>query len=199
MTPESAMAILPPAPPYDGSVAPLPAGSRSVFAYKDERASRLVWCIKYKKSAHAASLGGYALHASLSGRLAPDDKPILIIPMPITERRRRERGYNQCELILREIERLDPEKRFRYERRLLVRVQHKDRQTLKGRKDRQKSAQGIFAVIPETAARVKNTLGSGCRVVVIDDVITTGSTMKEALDTLRAAGFESAWGLSLAH
>jgi predicted amidophosphoribosyltransferase len=36
-------------------------------------------------------------------------------------------------------------------------------------------------------------------VIIIDDVITTGSTMKEAVLTLRSAGFANVYGLSVAH
>ena len=35
--------------------------------------------------------------------------------------------------------------------------------------------------------------------IIIDDVITTGSTMKEAIQTMRNAGFKNTWGLSVAH
>jgi len=204
MSPEQALAELPPAPPYDGSVADLGLGMRSIFAYQDERASKLVWSIKYKRSAHAVKLGGYALYRSVAGTA-------LIVPMPITERRRRERGYNQCELLIDEIRRLDMAgdvthdtsgdaprhavSPLSFDADLLERIHHVSRQTLKSRADRLESAKGIFAVNEEAAARYDK----GLPIVVIDDVITTGSTMKAALDALRAAGFTDVRGLSLAH
>ena len=35
--------------------------------------------------------------------------------------------------------------------------------------------------------------------IIIDDVVTTGSTMREAVHAMRNAGFANAWGLSIAH
>ena len=80
-----------------------------------------------------------------------------------------------------------------------MRVRHKNRQTMKGRAERLESSAGIFAVNPATAEKIKLAYGTGMRLVVIDDVITTGSTMKTALDALSSAGFENVRGLSLAH
>lgn len=186
-TPEEALAKLPRAPAYDASVVPL-ENTRSVFAYKDERVSKLVWSIKYKKSAHSIRIGGYALYKSL-----PKDLEAVIVPIPVTPRRRRERGFNQCELLLDEIQRLDIEKRFIFEKNLLERIQHGSRQTLKSRGERLSGSKGIFSVNKIL------TVAPNDSIVVIDDVITTGSTMKEALDVLKSAGFSNVTGLSLAH
>ncbi len=165
----------------------------AVFTYKDERVAKLVWSIKYKKSPHAVELGGYALYQTLLKMNLSVGS--VIIPIPITSKRRRERGYNQCELLVEEIRRLDTSKQFIIRNDLLIRTQHASRQTLKGRVDRLESAKGIFAVdeTTETGQFRDSTI------VIIDDVITTGSTMREAVETLRSAGFEKVTGLSLAH
>lgn len=194
LTPEKALAKLPAALAYDASVVPLKS-VKSVFAYKDERVSKLVWSIKYKKSVHSVQIGGYALYKAL-----PQDSRAAIVPIPITSRRRRERGFNQCELLLDEIQRLDSEKRFIFEKDLLQRVRHASHQTLKSRDERLRSSKGIFSVNEEIVKQIKGaTLNSDHLIIVIDDVITTGSTMKEALDVLRSSGFSNVAGLSLAH
>jgi predicted amidophosphoribosyltransferase len=133
---------------------------------------------------------------------------IIVVPMPITARRRRERGFNQCELLAGEIEKLamanaaknigddlGTDKRLVVIRDLLVRKIHKSRQTLKDRAERLESAQDIFAVNEEVAHKIKG----GPMIIVIDDVITTGGTIRDAVSTLRKAGFENTWGLSVAH
>jgi ComF family protein len=205
MTPEVASRVLPSAPNYDASVVPLP-NTRSLFAYKDERVSKLVWSIKYKKNRHAVEIGGYALWKMLSGtdflaaRRADLDSAFILLPIPITPKRRRERGYNQCELILDEIQRLDTVRQFIYENRLLVRAVHKNRQTLKSRRERLENAADIFAIDPRVREELTRTYaGKKLIVIVIDDVITTGSTLKAALDTVKSAGFDDVRGLSLAH
>jgi predicted amidophosphoribosyltransferase len=152
---------------------------------------------------------GDAVGAQLSA--APQ---IIVVPMPITARRRRERGFNQCELLADEIERLatadaaknigddlGTDKRLVVMRNLLVRKIHKSRQTLKDRAERLESAQDIFAANEGVAGQIKNSahLNNGALIIVIDDVITTGGTIRDAIDTLRKAGFERTFGLSVAH
>ena len=191
LSPEGALLALPKAPPYAGLTVPL-TDVRSVFAYKDERVSRLIWGIKYKEDHHAVGLGGYALWHELVGDRGSKVSELIIIPIPITARRRRERGFNQCELLVDEIVRLDTDRRFITDPKLLMRVQKTSDQKKKDRKERLVGAQGIFSVN-------QNLLDKKVPLMVIDDVITTGSTMKEAMDTLKAAGFENVSGLSLAH
>jgi predicted amidophosphoribosyltransferase len=213
--------------------------SCSIFAYKDERVWRLIWAIKYKRSKPGAMIAAYALHRIL--RLyASVTPPILVVPMPITRKRRRERGYNQCELILDEIEKLENErhgidetkpidigggmavhsKKLTFVRDLLIRVRHTSRQTLKDRAERLESAEDIFAVDFEALEQlrylnVKTNLSKSSDsgnnsdtenqwmkdllVIIIDDVVTTGSTMRDAVQTLRRAGFVNTFGLSVAH
>ncbi len=238
-SPDQALALLPPAPGYTGLAVPLPEG-RSLFAYKDVRVEKLIWNIKYKKSAQAVKIGSFSLFqwlinmddrefgnkvsldtpsklasfaaSSRAGRApkcpsnaVPPSPYLLIIPIPITKQRRRERGYNQCELLTNEIQRLYLKEKneaennvrveFLFENNLLVRTHHDGRHTLKDRKGRVESAQGIFGVDEKIAKQVTKNLV----VIIIDDVITTGSTMREAIDTIKGAGFADVKGLSLAH
>ncbi len=190
LQPEQVFDKLPPAPAFTGLAIPVKDAKnmKSIFAYKDERVTKLVWNIKYKKSAHAVRIGGYALWWRL--RRAT---PALIIPIPITNRRRKERGFNQCELLVDEIERLDVSKQFKIEKNLLTRVHHSSRQTLKSRPSRVEGAKGIFTVL----SRVD--LDRSITIIIIDDVITTGSTINEAIETMKKVGFENVYGLSLAH
>jgi predicted amidophosphoribosyltransferase len=176
----------------------------SIFSYKDERVWRLIWAIKYKKSRVAAKIASYALFQTLSiyGRAA---FPIILIPMPITKRRRRERGYNQCELIVNEIQKLSAEyidaRPIYIANELLLRTRHKSRQTLKDRDERLESAEDLFEV-SVTAANTLNVKLDGLTnylLIVIDDVVTTGSTIRDAISTLRKAGFTQTFGLSVAH
>lgn len=198
--------LLPPAPPYAGLTVPLPDVT-SLFAYKDPRVTALVWNIKYRRSMRAVRIGGYALYRHMRGQLKPGTpRPVILIPLPITRQRRRERGFNQCELLTDEIIRLDElgeaPGTFLAAEDILVRARHDSRHTLKGRAERLESVRGIFAV-NEAGLRRSTRTGEqhihDAPVIVVDDVITTGSTMKEAVDTLRSAGFRNVRGVSLAH
>lgn len=174
----------------------------SLFAYKDERVSRLIWSIKYKKSRIGASIAGYGLYSILKRFIPamPINMKMVIVPMPITRARRRERDYNQCDLILDEIEKLDVNKQLLFARRLIKRVRHTSRQTKKDRVHRLESIHNVFEV---DEAEMKSLLakneGRNYFILVIDDVITTGTTIKDAIQTIRRAGLENAWGMSVAH
>jgi predicted amidophosphoribosyltransferase len=194
---------------------PIPDGC-AIFSYKDERAWRLVWSIKYKKSAQAVALAGYALHKMLS-IYALATSPIVVIPMPVSKQRRRERGFNQCELLANEIDRLEnlPSenttgpgmKRLIIINDLFIRTRHTSRLTLKDKKDRQETAHDLFSINEKFLAKLKTEKlqlyeiikNPSTHFIIIDDVITTGSTMKEAVETMRKAGFTNTWGLSVAH
>lgn len=213
-TPEQALRELPKAPktPIENTY--------SVFAYKNELVTRLVWNIKYKKNTKAIQIGGYALYERIiNDQLSMVNNQFLLIPIPITQKRRNERGYNQCELLVDEIHRLDRTNgKILTSKDLLVRTVHKDRQTMKNREKRLEDAKNIFSVNKGVLDSIrgnylkldlspnkaisdlnKSVAPENLFVIVIDDVITTGSTMKEAIETLGSAGFDRVIGISLAH
>ena len=187
LSPTKALETLPCAP-----VAPI-AGMSAVFAYQDPTVKRLIWSLKYAKSSHAADIGGYALWQTI----AMHKGAATIVPLPISDRRRRERGFNQTELlaqaILRHASRDSPDSCV-IATNLLARATHSSRQTLKGRAERIESAADIFIAQPERAA-----IPFDAHIIIIDDVITTGSTMRSAIETLKKAGYTDVTGLSLAH
>ena len=193
------------------------AESFSIFSYKNEKVWRLVWSIKYKKSKEASKLAGFALHRFIkifsqvvpkittneTEKVTPN---IVVIPMPISRERRRERGYNQCELLTAEIARLEMIEGFETDSKilivnnLLIRRRHTSRQTLKDKSHREKNAENLFAIDDKIAQKIFTDFGANnLTFIIIDDVVTTGSTMKEAIFTMRKAGFQNTWGLSVAH
>ncbi len=100
----------------------------------------------------------------------------VIIPVPLHPKKLFARGYNQCDCIAEGIE-------FITERDVmcdnLVRLHHTDTQTRKSRFDRWKNVETIFNVRnPE--------LLEGKKVLLVDDVITTGSTIEACANVLTA-------------
>jgi ComF family protein len=105
----------------------------------------------------------------------------LVLPIPITKKRRRERGWNQCELILDGLHAADRGNAFEIRFDILAKICETEDQVGKTRTERQKNLRGTFAVVrPEIVV--------GRSVVVFDDIVTTGSTLEEARRTLLAAG-----------
>jgi len=202
LEPDEAIPVFSPAVKFDSSVLPL-MNTSSLFTYKDKLVEKLVWTIKYKKSAHSAKIAAYALCAKISGteyKRGMQGRYILIIPMPISKRRRRERGFNQCELIMDEMKKIDNNKGHIYAYDILERDAHTDRHTTMSRKDRLNSGSNLFS-INESAQHdiVGNEPLENFSVMIIDDVITTGSTMSDAQNTFARHGFRYIHGLSIAH
>jgi ComF family protein len=101
-----------------------------------------------------------------------------ITPVPLHPARLRERGYNQASLIAKILSEaitipLAPNE--------LERVRHTPRQSELGQKDRFTNIQGAFKMKPSSELM-------GKRIILVDDLLTTGATASEAAKTLKAAG-----------
>lgn len=112
----------------------------------------------------------------------------LIVPVPLHPRRLHTRRYNQAALLaigaltsLRAGSRAGPGRRPRLELHALERVRDTPPQIALGEEARRHNVRGAFAV--RRPQRV-----SGRRVLLVDDVLTTGATARAAAATLRRAG-----------
>ena len=111
-----------------------------------------------------------------------------VLPMPSTILHRFLRGYNQCGYLAKELARRLGKK---CRGRVIRRIGNPLRQGGLKEDDRRKNVIGTFAVRkPEAVA--------GKTVLVIDDVMTTGSTLAECAKTLKAAGARRVWVATLA-
>jgi len=102
----------------------------------------------------------------------------LVLPVPLHHRRRRERGYNQSELIARVLAR---QTGIPFDRRLLIRARPTVSQVGLTDKQRQANVRNVFK-----CANPKKI--SGRRILLIDDVMTTGSTVASASEALLKGG-----------
>lgn len=107
---------------------------------------------------------------------------------PLSRRSQRDRGYDQSALIARALA-----KRLELPcTRLLDKVRHTGQQSrLSLPEERRANVQGAYAIRQGAAVR-------GRRILLVDDVITTGSTMEECGRVLRAAGAEAVHGAAIA-
>ncbi|MDY6838656.1 MAG: ComF family protein [Thermodesulfobacteriota bacterium] len=112
----------------------------------------------------------------------------LLIPVPLHIRRLRERGFNQAYLMIRRWAKLEeiPCDAF-----AMLRTRWTEPQTSLSRKERKKNMRRAFAVRNPESIR-------GRRVLLIDDVYTTGSTANECARVLAEAGAELVDVLTLA-
>ena len=111
-----------------------------------------------------------------------------IIPIPLFSSRLRERGYNQSRLLAEEIAR---KYRMGLSNGNLVRIRNTEHQTLLNEKERWTNISGAF--------RIKNPAEhQDKKILIIDDLLTTGATASEAARTLKNAGARTVGILTLA-
>ncbi len=113
----------------------------------------------------------------------------LVMPVPLHWQRRWRRGFNQCEILARGwAERL----RLPMKSRWLRRVRATPMQTSLAATARRENVKGAFAASRKADFR-------GRSVLLIDDVMTTGSTLNEAAKAIRRAGAASVTAAVLAN
>ena len=125
---------------------------------------------------------GWAHSMALLLRSAPWVEPALdaadwLLPMPLSEQRLRERGFNQTLLLARALE----PRKLRAD--VLLRVKDTPALSSLPRQQRQQAVRGAYAVEPTQVAGV-----NGKRIVLLDDVMTTGASLHEAARVLRRHG-----------
>jgi ComF family protein len=110
-----------------------------------------------------------------------------VVPVPLHRQRERERGYNQAALIAKPLA-----KRLGLPyKAVLTRIRPRPDKHLLSYEERWESVRGAFATRP--GSQVDNL-----RVLLIDDVMTSGATLDSCAKTLREAGARSVIGLTVA-
>jgi ComF family protein len=102
----------------------------------------------------------------------------MVMSVPLHKQREFARGFNQAYLLSRALSR---ELKRPEGSGLLKRERHTNAQSLLNRKDRQENIKGAFSVVSPQKIKGKSIL-------LVDDILTTGSTLEECGSTLRKAG-----------
>lgn len=152
----------------------------AVASYRYEGAAReLVHTLKFKAARIAALPLAHAMACALV--MAEEEGPRradVVIPIPMHQKRRRMRGYNQAEELARELA-------FHLDRPMdtasVIRARYTSPQVGKKRAQRLRSMQDAFAVADESAIADK-------RVLLVDDVCTTSATASACAKSLLQAG-----------
>lgn len=165
-------------------------GIRSVLLYEGE-VRQAIHLLKYRnRRALVTTLAALMVEHWQANPLPAD----VLVAVPLHPARQRERGYNQAELLARMLgDRIG----LPVTTAGLRRVRHTRPQMSLNAPDRRKNVEGAF-VCPALKGDGDVSI-RGRRVLVVDDVCTTGSTLEACSLALKTAGASSVWGFTLAH
>ena len=159
-------------------------GIRSVFLFEGQ-ARQAILKFKYENLRVLALPLAEALVNYIEGHDIPFD---IVMPVPLHRRKLAERGYNQSALLAREMARW---RGWTLAEHRLTRQQSTPAQaTLASATARRQNVQYAFMAAPGSM--------HGHRVLLIDDIATTGSTLDACASALQKAGALSVWGLTVA-
>jgi ComF family protein len=157
------------------------------FAVYDDALIEAVLLLKYEEVTRLGDWFAGRL-AELVQREAAELGADVVVPVPLHRDRQRERGYNQAELIARPLAR---RLGLRVERYLLARTRPRPAQLVLSRTEHWKSVRGAYAT--REGLKVDNL-----RVLLVDDVLTTGATLDACARALKKAGAAAVLGLTVA-
>jgi competence protein ComFC len=172
-----------------------------LYDYRHVPTKKALHLLKYKGKRRLAGVFAEAIYGRIIEELADltvmeNFREPVLVPIPLSGKRRRERGFNQAELICRELIKID--KNVQHPMlNILGDVLVKPAETvhqahIENRTERLKNIVGSFAV--KNAEKIK-----GRNIILIDDITTTGATLSEAKKVLLAAGARAVIAFTVAH
>ena len=172
-------------PPFERAVA---------YAVYQNELRQMIHLLKYERMRGVAKLLGPMLAAAILSIESEAARELIVIPVPLFPSKLRQRGFNQSELLaksaLNELSQLRPLWHLNLQMRILQRIRDTQSQFELNAKGRQLNLAGAFAVEP-------GSLRSDCEVLLIDDICTTGATIRECSRALRKAGASKVWVATL--
>lgn len=170
----------------------------AILSYKQPIIRTAIWEMKYRGHKGITKKMAEIMYDYLIAEISDAQqwqnftKPV-IVPIPISKKKMATRGFNQAERLARELKKLDRDANFTIETDCLIKIKETESQShTHNRTQRLKNLENCFGVKNHDRIIGKN-------IILLDDVTTTGATMKEAKRVLKDAGVKKVICLSLAH
>ncbi len=169
-----------------------------IYDYRSTPIKKAIGALKYKNKKRIAKIFAEMLYPRILEELS--DLKILknfqngiLIPIPLSQKRLKERGYNQTQLICKELIKLDDNKNYTLMSDILVKIKETEHQAhIKDRNQRLKNLVNSFDI-------KRAELLTGRNIILIDDVTTTGATLSEAKKILKQNGAKHIIAFTVAH
>lgn len=156
----------------------------AVFDYKDEKVRKVIEGIKFGFNRELVGL-------VLSGWKRPSnwEGGVVLVPVPLHRYRENWRGFNQAELVVKAVGDKKT-KMVKALRRMRATIQQA---RIVDKRKRRENLRGCFGIEADLVGQLL-----GKKVILIDDVFTSGATMRECTKELKKAGVRQVWGFVLA-
>ncbi len=172
----------------------------SIFDFKDPVVKKSIWLLKYKNKKYFAEFFGEILYEKIIEELSDLEifenfKNPILMPVPLSKEKRKERGFNQTELLCENILKHAVENNKNFS--CLKNIIQKNKNTLnqariKNRRERIENIKNAFNI--KSPEQIKNQ-----NIIIIDDVTTTGATLKEIKKLLKQNGARKVIAFTVAH
>jgi competence protein ComFC len=162
------------------------ARARSLAIYQDQLVSALL-ILKYQRMEPLARWFAAQMAALARSEGEPFEAD-LVVPVPLHRNRERERGYNQAALLAKPLAKALG---LPYRPVLLVRTRERPQKKVLSLAERWAAVRGAFAKVPGSQV-------DKLRVLLVDDVLTTGATLDACARALLDSGAKSVVGLTVA-
>lgn len=169
-----------------------------LYDYRHPPIKKSIWLLKYKGKRNLAGIFAETMYARILEELAEltlieNFREPLLVPIPLSKKRYRERGFNQAELICQKLVELDGGLNYRLESNALYKRNETEYQAkIENRAKRLKNIVDAFAVLDNNRIENRN-------IILIDDVTTTGATLNEAKKILKQSGARKVIAFTIAH
>ena len=170
----------------------------ALYDYRDPIIKKAIWNLKYYNDPHLGQKLGELLYQSFLEEIQllqmfSVGSPIYIIPVPISNDKRKRRGYNQSEIIARNFCKNEIKNIFQLKTNIIYKKSNTIPQArIENRAKRLQNIKGTFEI--KNIAELK-----GKTVIVIDDVTTTGGTLTEIIKLLKKSGSKKVIAFAVAH
>lgn len=167
----------------------------ALFDYRDDNVRAIIKAIKTKGNRTVINMVARHLYDNMIEFVSDiaifeGGGSVVVVPIPISHKRRVGKGWSQCELICREMEKYcDKNIGVKYD--LLIKTKETAKQTDLKREERLQNMRGSM--------EVRSKIPKNSTIIVIDDVYTTGATFVEARRALEKAGARTVAGFFVAH
>lgn len=161
----------------------------ALSSFKDPDIKASIHELKFHDNQKAAVI----LATLLTTWLKDQNRTYLLIPIPLAKERKKERGYNQVTRVIKNACKELPD--LTYNEKILTRPINTTAQTELNRQERRRNLKGAFTI----QSKINLSLIRDQHILLLDDVVTTGSTLREAKSVLEELPVASITTVALSH